>query len=266
MKRTNLFLMIFILLFSPIIFSKTSNIKNVIYITLDGVRWQDLDKTQQYFPKLWHKYATDLDFYGLQNSHTTMEVSSVPLNLSNVFNELHFAKKDVAIFSSSPEIINATTYSNTGNISMKDPETDRPDRAMRILNHAQRMDHPDYKSNRYDKYTFEQALHYFEKYQPKFMWISLMNADDEADKGNLQQYHRLLNYYDDALDGLFSTLKTMNLDKTTMVIVTTDHHPQSKQTWAFVMNGKLEPANKTGDIENYNTLSIRPAIEKVFAD
>src|SRR5437868_7168973 len=47
--------------------SHSPAIQHVIYVTLDGVRWQDIYKTQHYFPKLWDKYADKLNFYGLPN-------------------------------------------------------------------------------------------------------------------------------------------------------------------------------------------------------
>src|SRR5471032_2981092 len=53
----------------------------VIYVTLDGVRWQDVYQDKTYFPKLWRKYASDLTFYGLPNSYTKMEVASVTISL-----------------------------------------------------------------------------------------------------------------------------------------------------------------------------------------
>lgn len=289
-----------------------NKIQHVIYITLDGVRWQDIYKTPHYFPKLWEKHANNLTFYGLPNSNTTMETASAPFSLPSyqaqmtgsvqpcinnqcghvqvktfpefLINQLHFAKQDVAIFSSWPEIANVmetkegTVYSSIGNDPVVDPLTHTPDAVMDMINYEQSTHYPAYKPNRYDKYTFSQALHYFEKYQPKFLWISLVNADDEAHVGNRQNYEQLLTYYDDAIDGLFNVLKARHLDKNTMVIVTTDHgrgsgenwtshgtkYPESKQTFAFVMNGELNPVSHDGDIEHYNTLSIRPTIEKVF--
>lgn len=289
-----------------------SKINRVIYITLDGIRWQDIYQTHQYFPKLWKYHANSLHFYGLPNSKNIMEVASIPISLPSyqsqmsgevqtcqnnecgriqtktlpeyLVEQLHFAKKDVAVFSSWPVISDAieskkdTVYSNVGNITVVDPLTNLPDSTMKILNKEQEKDHPSYKPNRYDKYTFLQALHYFEKFKPKFLWISLVNADDEAHFQHSNQYHQLLTFYDDALDGLFTTLKTMKLDKDTMVIVTTDHgrgnkdswtshgqeFPESKQTWAFVLNGELQAISQDNTISRYNTLSIRPTIINAY--
>ncbi|VVC76148.1 hypothetical protein AQUSIP_14530 [Aquicella siphonis] len=288
-------------------------INRVIYVTLDGVRWQDVYLDRSHFAKIWTLYAPRLSFYGEPGSHTTMSAASIPVSLPSyqsqmsgsvqpctdnecgrirvqtlpeyLINRLHFAKQDVAIFSSWPEVAYAaeskpgTAYCNAGNLPVTDPVSHRPDEVMAALNHQQDLDHPGYKPNRYDKYTFAQALHYLEKYHPRFLWISLVNADDEAHFQNLQHYHRMLSYYDDALNGLFKTLKSMRLDDSTMVIVTTDHgrgnnenwtthgkdYPESSRTWAFVMNGKLAPTKRERDTDHYDTLSIRPAIEQVFS-
>lgn len=254
-------------------------INHVIYLTLDGVRWQDVYQTRANFPQLWNKHVNKLIFYGVPNSSSTMEIASIPAGRYTkalpqyLFEDLHFRKKDIAIFSSWPmnaydiESKPGIVYSNLGNVPAQDPFAFRPDGVMEILNENQKTDHPAYKPNRYDKYTFSQALHYFEKYKPKFLWVALVNADDEARLQHVDEYRRLLAFYDDALDALFDTLTSMKLDKDTMVIVTTEHdgdNPELKQTWAFIMNGQLQSINNDGGVYHYSTLSIRPTIEKAF--
>ena len=56
---------------------------------------------------------------------------------------------------------------------------------MADLNQKQALDHPVDLDTRHDKYTVAQALHYFETYQPRFMWISLIEADEAGHAGNL---------------------------------------------------------------------------------
>lgn len=284
----------------------------VIYVTMDGVRWQDVFNTEKYFPKLWAKHANQLTAYGQPNTQRVMEVASIPVSLPSyqsqmsgsvqpcdnndcgrihaktlpeaLISQYHFSKKDVAVFSSWPVISGAiestpdTVYSNVGNLPVTDPVTNQADKIMTALNNEQSHDFPSYKPNRFDKYTFAQAMHYLEKYQPRFLWISMVNADDEAHLKHRKNYHQMLSFYDDALDGLFTTLKAKHLDKNTLVIITTDHgrgdntnwtthgkdYPESKRTFAFVMNGELVPARKEGDVYYYNTLSIRPTMEKVL--
>jgi arylsulfatase A-like enzyme len=189
-------------------------------------------------------------------------------------------RKEAATFSSWPEIglavenVEGTSFTNTGNIPAYDPETNEPDAIMADINQQQEMDHPD-KAIRYDKYTFAQALHYLEKYQPEFLWISFEGADSAAHHNDLELYHQSLLFFDNALDTLFTTLKNLGIADSTLVIVTTDHgrgdgehwtshgvlYPESKRTWAFVMNGALIPDRQDGDIYQYSTLSMRPTIE-----
>ena len=157
---------------------------------------------------------------------------------------------------------------------MLDPETQKSDNVMADLNEKQKSDHPA-GADRFDKYTFAQSLHYLEKFQPRFMWISLGDADTQAHHNNLAGYHTALMAYDDYLDTLFTTLARLHIDKETLVILTTDHgrgngidwtshgpsYPESKQTWGFAMNGELKPVAQDGDFARYSTLSIRPTIE-----
>ena len=286
-------------------------IHRIIYITFDGTRWQDVFLERVYFPKLWGKYAKNAIFYGMRDSHTAMEVASIPISLpsyhsqmsgavqpcdgnecgrikvetltENIVHQLKLNKKEVAVFASWPEIglaaesVAGTIVSNVGNVPMVDPDTQLPDQMMDDINQQQAMDHPA-KQDRLDKYTFAQGLHYLEKYQPRFLWISLDDADEAAHAGNLDNYHAALSFYDDALDILFTRLKALHMDQDTLVIVTTDHgrgnglnwihhgplYPESKQTWAFVINGQLKSMGENNGIAYYSTLSIRPTIEKAL--
>ncbi|MBA3661943.1 MAG: alkaline phosphatase family protein [Gammaproteobacteria bacterium] len=303
-------LIIFILFYSPLSFAQ--KITHVIYITLDGTRWQDIFMDHTKFPKLWSLYANQGTFYGAPNSGHTMEVASIPVSLpsyhsqmagkvqlcenndcgriqvetlaENILHRLELNKKEVATFASWPSIalsvehIPKTTYVNAGNLPVYDPETEQADATMHNLNEQQMLDHP-HNKDRYDKYTFAQALHYFEKYHPQFLWISFDDADDAAHAGDLKRYHQALSFYDESLDTLFVKLKQMKLDEQTLVIVTTDHgrgdgknwthhnnhYPESKKTWAFVRNGVLKPSTQEGRNNHYSTLSIRTTIENILS-
>jgi hypothetical protein len=300
--------MILSLLFASAVVHATSienpDIQHVIYITLDGTRWQNIFDTPKFFPKLWKQHAARMMIYGKPGDPSTMEVASIPVSLpsyqtqmtgavqSCMTNEcgqvqvqtlpeallanLHLAKKDVAVFSSWSVIGDAleskrgNVYSSVGNVAVVDPITGKPDAFMTRLNYQQALRHHYYHGNRLDEYTFAQALHFFKKHQPVFLWISLVNADNEAHDNHPDQYRQVLASYDNYLDQLFNTLQQMHVDHNTMVVITTDHgrgnnanwithgpeFPESKTTWAFVMNGRLQPVNG-----HYTTLSIRPTIE-----
>lgn len=282
-----------------------SNKKNVIYITLDGVRWQDFFLDQSHFKKFWEKYADRAILYGAPDSNTRMQVASVPVSLPSyqsqmsgavqacrdnscgriivetfpekLKHQLNLQKKELAAFGSwysiaeSVEHIEGTIVVNTGNNPMIDPVTGVPDEKMLEINTQQLLDYTDDEYTRYDKYTVAHAMHYLDKYKPRFLWIALNDADEYAHGGNLVGYHATLAYYDDFLDQLFTQLQLYHIENETLVIVTTDHgrnddwtghgDPESKQTWAFVLNGQLMPISNHDGIIEYSTLSIRPTIE-----
>ena len=283
-------------------------IEHVIYVTLDGVRWQDVLQSHQHFSILWQRYADNMTVYGLSGGVAPIEVASIPVSLPSYQSQmtgavqpcqvnecgrvkvetmpeylrstLKLRKRDVAVFSSWPVIDDAleshpgAVYSNVGNIEVLDPVSGKPDAVMKKINRLQTLHHH-VKTNRLDAYTFAHALHYFQKYQPVFMWISLVNADNEAHMNHPKRYYQMLTAYDQYLDQLMTVLSKMKLDKNTMVVITTDHGrgdgqdwtshggelPASKSTWAFVLNGQLKPVTHDGKTYRYNTLSIRPTIE-----
>lgn len=285
-------------------------VDHVIYITIDGVRWQDVFENHTYLNHFWHHYANLGTFYGAPHSQSVMEVASIPVSLPSYQSQLTgvvqpcagndcgrvkartfaealiqkgFAKKDVAVFSNWTKIKYAaeskpnTIYTNIGNEFSYDPLTGKPDEEMTRINALQIHDHPK-DNDRFDKYTFAQAMHYWRKFQPRFMWMSLGDADTAAHAGNLALYRRSITQYDQFFDELFQTLKRMKLAQRTLVIITTDHgrgnglhwkdhgprYPEAKRTWAFVMNGRLVPTSHDAHFTRYSTLSIRPTIEAVL--
>lgn len=314
-----LYIFILALFFSSFTFAQEpqvlspKKIKYVIYITLDGVRWQDFFLYRQYFNIFWNKYANQVNIYGKPGDHNSMTVASVPVSLPSyqsqmtgrveacrdnncgrvtietlpekLKKELSLQKKDVAIFASWFEIeyaaqhLEGSVFTNTANTPVFDPDTQIADSVMEDLNLQQSADHyPDDDITRFDKYTIAQAMHYFETYLPRFLWISLDDADEAAHGNNRNAYISTLTLYDNFIDNLFTKLHDLDIDKETMVIVTTDHgrgigprwsdhgpgDPASNVTWAFVMNGELTPISSHNNITNYSTLSIRPTVESVL--
>lgn len=306
-----LFLMFFLplsIFAAPSKESSPVKIKHVIYITFDGTRWQDIFLDHSHLEKFWKNHAQKGLFYGEPNSNRDIRVTTVPISLpsyqsqmagkvqpclgnlcgrirvetlpESLKRKLDLQKKDIAVFGSWYEIayaaehIEGSVYTNTGNNPVYDPETQSPDAIMYDLNLKQAADFPG-GNIRYDKYTFAQAMHYFEVYLPRFMWIALNDADEAAHRGDLIYYHAALSFYDNVLDEVITKLQLLNIDKESMVIVTTDHgrgndenwkhhgigFPESRQTWAFVMNGDLKATWHRADKFQYSTLSIRPTVE-----
>jgi hypothetical protein len=305
-----------VVIFLTCIFSISSyagHIKHVIYFTFDGVRWQDVFLNHDYLPLLWHKHAKYSAIYGAPGTNSTMEVASIPVSLPSYQSQMsgsvqaepcadnecgrikmetfpealvkkhRFLKKDVATISSwevtdnAVESVADTTFTNDGTRPMYDPDTNSADAVMETINLQQAADYPG-DDTRLDKHTFAQAMHYFEKYQPRFLWISFGDADEYAHAGDLDEYHNALRFSDQALDQVLALLHKMHIENETMVIVTTDHgrgngdnwtdhgeeFPESKQTWAFVFNGELTPVSMERGMQHFSTLSIRPTVEKAF--
>lgn len=283
-------------------------ISRVIYITLDGVRWQDIFLTHKYLKTFWSKYAKDMKVYGDPKTPINIEVASVPISLpsyqsqmsgevqpcqdnncgritvetfpESLIHHFGFKKQDAVIFASWYEIAYAsqhqlgTVFESSGNKPVYDPNTGCADVTMLFLNEEQNKYTPDLL-DRFDIYTFAQAMHYLEIYQPRFLWLSLTDADLAAHLGSKPLYRSVLNLYDRMLDIFFTNLETLNLADETMVIITTDHgrgngkhwtdhgpkFPESKRTWAFVKNGSLAVIDSPN---HYSTLTIRPTIEGIF--
>ena len=304
---------LFLLLLLPIlaVAAEEPTIKHVIYITLDGVRWQDIFNDRSKLPVFWNKYAKSASIYGEPGSNNTMEVASVPISLPSYQSQMTgavtpckenecgpvtietfpealikkggFKKADVASISSWEVMDNAfeshvgTAFSNHGTRPMHDPDTFVIDAEMKAINIQQSAAYPG-DDTRFDKYTLAQSLHYFKKYKPKFLWISFGDADDFAHEGNKKKYQQTIFFYDQAIDQIMKMVKTLKLDRETMIIITTDHGrgngknwvehdetiPETKQTWAFVINGTLQNGVTDGKISHYTTLSIRPTVEKAF--
>lgn len=287
-----------------------TKINHVIYVTFDGTRWQDIFIDKR-LPIFMSKYEDRVEWYGMPGTDRTIRTASIPISMPSyqsqtsgyvqpclnnecprvnvetmqerLLKEFNFDRKNVATIAGWPVITNSVestygvTFSNCGNEALTDPDTHVADEVMQKLNDEQAADQPQ-DHNRWDKYTAAQALHYFEVYQPKFLWISLTDADDAAHAADLDAYHATFDLYDNFLDKLFTLLDKLNISDSTMVIVTTDHgrghgkywtshgpqFPESKRTWAFVYNGELKPIGQDGAIMRYSTLSIRPTIENAL--
>lgn len=301
-------------LFVPTVFAQANmyqQIEHVIYITLDGVRWQEVFEDHQYFPSIWQQYKNELTFYGMPGTNTTMEVASIPVSLPSYQSQMTgavqpcdgngcgrvkvetlpeklvrqngFAPRDVAMFGSWSTMHDSyqsefgKAYENAANTPVVDPDL-KSDAVMDEYNILQSV-RTRHDGDRYDYYTFGQAMHYFLKYRPKFLWISLAESDNYAHAKDLSGYHAMLRLYDDYIATVLATVKSLGIEDKTMIIVTTDHGrgngdrwsdhgpglPESKQTWAFVWHGQLEPVSQQGDIRHFSTLSIRPTIEHAFA-
>ncbi|HXH76453.1 MAG TPA: sulfatase-like hydrolase/transferase [Bacteriovoracaceae bacterium] len=128
-----------------------------------------------------------------------------------------------------------------------------------------------------DASTFNHAMTYIRNNQPKFIWIYLVETDDQAHGNNYPGYVRTINENEQKLEEVISTLSMMGeYGKNTSIVITTDHgrgqgplgwmhhgntHPASRKVWAFIKG----PATKgLGNLKNthYSHLNLRPTMER----
>jgi arylsulfatase A-like enzyme len=141
----------------------------------------------------------------------------------------------------------------------------------------QEQDRPQWGDARLDKYTVAHALHYLKKHQPRFLFISLNDADEWAHQGNYSKYIKTLRQYDEWIENLFKTLDGMgDYGKSTTVLITTDHgrgsgqswkhhsffHSDSKYVWLAGRNPQVPKSPLPSDAK-YTHIDIRPTIEAI---
>jgi arylsulfatase A-like enzyme len=110
--------------------------------------------------------------------------------------------------------------------------------------------------------------------RPRFLWISLNDADEWGHRGRREAYLSTLRRYDAWLDQLLERLRTMDgYGENTTVIVTTDHgrgdgdswtshgwqHPGARRIFAFAI-GPGSGAQLPGPAV-FTHRAIRPTIE-----
>jgi hypothetical protein len=128
-----------------------------------------------------------------------------------------------------------------------------------------------------DKTLFPMALSYLKANKPRFLYISLGDADDWGHANDYPMYLRTMREYDDDLVALFNTLSSMgDYGKRTTVIVTTDHgrgkgaawkdhggNPDGMAIWAYAAGPTVKPTGRitTG---HHDHRDIRPTVEALF--
>lgn len=124
---------------------------------------------------------------------------------------------------------------------------------------------PPWERARYDHATWIRAMQYWAEKRPRFLYISLNDADEWAHLGQREKYLAALKRYDAWLGNLLAT------EKEAVVIVTTDHGRGEGENWTE--HGSRHPNAKAiwlwerglpADIAIRTHLDLRPAFEKLF--
>jgi hypothetical protein len=295
---------------------------NVILLTLDGVRWQevfhgtdpavDAGKTENpVMPSLWRELLPEGVLFGNPGTASGMTVAndsylSLPAYQSimagfpqedcfsnqcgaigvetlpeRLQKEISAHRADVVTIASwqtireAAEHVSGSTWVNTGAEVLEDGGTE-PE--LKELNLRQSADLPPWGDARYDKYTWAHAMRVLKKHRPRFMFISLLDSDEWAHKGDYPKYIDSLKTYDTWIRELSALLEGMgSYGAATTLIVTTDHgrgeganwgphgafFPSSRNIWLYGRNRhtrRTHPAARGG----YSHLDIRPTIEALL--
>jgi len=127
-----------------------------------------------------------------------------------------------------------------------------------------------------DEDTIARALRYLGAQRPRFLYLSLNDADEWAHEGDLGRYQATLLRYDEWLEKLLQQLESMGeYGKRTTVIVTTDHgrgagerwtghgasSPEAKSIWLIARGPGVKPGVSKHPATH---LDLRPTIEALF--
>lgn len=227
---------------------------NVILITVDGVRWQEIfygsDQTKRRLPYI---AARDLapNFYhyfvdnGIVYGKTSDIVASGPVYISlpgyleimrgHPTNDCYSNICDILATNTITDFIFETEGNNIGIFSSWDVIRKVSGKHREEITtstgkfYRSKITDPDNRSYinpfwedgsyRPDFYTQEVSFEYLKKYNPKFLWISLGDTDDWAHRGNYEMYLHAITSADSFVGKLIEYTGKSN----TVYIITTDH-------------------------------------------
>ncbi len=286
---------------------------NVILVTLDGIRWEDVFRDSS-MPHLTGDLAQEGVLLGDEVT-SSVHVSN-PVNMSlpgyqsiflgsshfcfsnfckpvrketfpeSIQKSLGFSKNQMAAFASWEQIKRAyfredsPLFLNAGldPSGLQDPVHEAIDREQQEV--VPKWNRPGIWSARFDRFTHAHALHFLKKNHPRFLYLSLLDADEWGHAGNHPEYVKTLNTYDNWIREIADVLdQSGDYGKNTLLIVTTDHGrgsegirwqdhgikiPESKRIWIYLRGMGIEPGGRPIPGSTLNHLSLKPMILRAF--
>ena len=155
--------------------------------------------------------------------------------LEKIKKNLHLSVRDVAVFASWEGMKNSVAQDSEQILEVIFPEI-RNDNYLSpeilLLQKNAMVDLPAWKESRKDKYTFEMALHYLKNKCPRLLYISLVDSDENGHLNDYPGYVKTLRTYDQYLEQIIKTLKSMGqYGMETTLFVTTDHSRGEAEKW-----------------------------------
>ncbi len=134
---------------------------------------------------------------------------------------------------------------------------------------------------RYDRFTYAHALHHLKTQHPRFLYLSLLDADEEAHDGNYRAYLNTLQTYDRWIREIADTLDSMGeYGRNTLLIVTTDHgrgkggkrwmkhgmrYPESHRIFMYLRGRGIKPGSRVIPGTTLTHNSIRKIVENTLS-
>jgi hypothetical protein len=145
------------------------------------------------------------------------------------------------------------------------------------LDAAQAAEPAPWEGARLDKHTLAHGLRYLRAHHPRFLMLSLNDADEQAHRGDYPAYIEALRAYDLAIAEVARTLAEMGADgRETTLIVTTDHgrgqrggwrdhghNPDSERVWVFARRAGVAPGPALSGVAHAD---LAPTIAAILGD
>lgn len=243
---------------------------NVILLTLDGVRWQDFYQRgpEAPFSVFWDKHAP-------RAAIVDLEAKNAPVKSLPAYQEMMVGEATPCDGNRCGRVQQETlidrlvglgwsrklaVVASWGTIGHAVSKQELPFVDVGIHDGEQR---PPWGDARKDNDTWAKALKALEA-RPRFLWISLNDADEWGHRGSRDNYVAQLRRYDTWLDALLARLAAMpGYGERTTLIVTTDHgrgegenwtehgsdHPAARRAFAFALGPKVK-AGKGGGADH----------------
>ena len=275
--------------------------KNVVFVTLDGVRRTDFHD-KRLFPWFW-KHASRGGAFGDIRVSNRFRVSlpgyqsilagkvqpcrgnrcgriRTETMLERVSRELNGRREDVAIVASwlplalAAEHRPGAVYVAAG---LRAPEGER-DPLLRRIARAGKRRRPPWRRARWDKFTFEYGKRFLKRYRPRLLMMSFLDSDKWAHRRDGRRHKKTLRRYDRWLRELFALLKKLGrYGEETTVVLTTDHgrgggrhwprhglrFPNSRFVWLYGRGPCTEAGTRLLS-DQHSHIDIRPTIERLL--
>jgi membrane-anchored protein YejM (alkaline phosphatase superfamily) len=280
--------LIFLLLLPFQIFSQKT--KNIIIVTIDGVRWQEIfngsDKSitnycsrEELMPFLW-KYAQSGQLYGNRYYNNYCNVKNIYDISYTGYNEIFTGYADPILIPNLPiynrnisflEKLNQTKEFNGSVVSFASWS------CFKYILNKKKSTFPIYCEYENDIITYSLAKNFIQKNHPRIIHIGFGDADEAAHKKKYDEYLSKINNIDYMIGEIWNQIQndTFYKDETTLII-TTDHGrgknsnnwnshgfwiSGSSQTWMFIIGPDIKPL---GEMKNKNHFYQRQIQNKIY--